>query len=85
MYPMMSCLQIKARAGLHKMFKEECGASGTIEAVIMIGIVVVVAFLFRTAIFDLFSGLWDGLVRTPAGNGGTATGEVTVNSIPIPS
>lgn len=84
MYPMMSYLQIKTRAGLHKMFKEERGASGTIEAVVIIGIVIVLAFLFRSAIFNLFKSLWDAYVKTPAENGGTATGSISVSSITLP-
>ena len=84
MYPMMSYLQIKTRAGLHKMFKEERGASGTIEAVVIIGIVIVLAFLFRSAIFNLFKSLWDGLVKTPAEHGGTSTGSISVSSIDLP-
>lgn len=84
MYPMMSYLQIKTRAGLYKMFKEERGASGTIEAVVIIGIVIVLAFLFRSAIFNLFKSLWDGLVKTPAENGGTSTGSISVSSITLP-
>lgn len=84
MYPMMSYLQIKTRAGLHKMFKEERGASGTIEAVVIIGIVIVLAFLFRSAIFNLFKSLWDGLVKTPAETKGTSTGSISVNSIDLP-
>lgn len=84
MYPMMSYLQIKTRAGLHKMFKEERGASGTIEAVVIIGIVIVLAFLFRSAIFNLFKSLWDALVKTPAETRGTSAGSVSVSSITLP-
>ncbi len=83
MYPMMSYLQIKTRAGLHKMFKEERGASGTIEAVIMIGIVVAMAFFFRKQIFKLFNQLWNSMV-VGAGNP-KGTGEIKIDTANMPT
>ncbi len=84
MYPMMSYLQIKTRAGLHKMFKEERGASGTIEAVVLLGIVIILAFLFKDAIMKLFKGLWDSLVVGAARNNGTPN-QVSVDPIELPN
>ena len=84
MYPMMSYLQIKARAGLHKMFKEERGASGTIEAVILIGAVIVMAFVFRNGILDLMKNLWSSLIKDAAEGGGNSLGTATVNDLKIP-
>lgn len=85
MYPMMSYLQIKTRAGLHKMFKEERGASGTIEAVIMIGIVVVLAFFLRKQIFGLFNKLWNGMVVAPAAGQGTSQTNMQIESANLPT
>lgn len=80
----LSCLKCKAQKAIHDFIHEEKGASDIIAMVVIIGIVVVLAFLFRTAIFNLFKSLWDNLVVTPAGNGGTATGKVTVDAIKLP-
>lgn len=84
MYPMFTYLKIKTRAGLHKMFSEERGASGTIEAVIMIGIVVVIAFIFRTQILKLFEDLWNNLVVTGVNKKGAETTDVTLSNITVP-
>lgn len=80
----LSCLKCKAQKAIHDFIHEEKGASDIIAMVVIIGIVVVLAFLFRSAIFDLFKQLWDNLVATPAGNGGTATGEINVENITLP-
>lgn len=85
MYPMMSYLQIKTRAGLHKMFKEERGASGTIEAVILIGAVIVLAFVFRKGILGLINSLWDSLIKSTAEGGGNTLGTAKVNKLEIPT
>ncbi len=77
-------MKFKIKNAIHDFIHEEKGASDIIAMVVIIGIVVVLAFLFRTAIFDLFKKLWDNLVATPAGNGGTSTGKITVDNITLP-
>jgi len=77
-------LNVKTRAAFKKMLSEERGASGVIEMVVIIGIVVVLAFLFREAIFNLFKSLWEGVVKTPVETKGESTGQISVSSITLP-
>ena len=78
------CLKLKVKSAVHNFIREEKGASDIIALVVIFGIVVVLAFLFRSAIFDLFKQLWDNLVAEPATSGGTSTGNITVNDITLP-
>lgn len=76
----------KAKLGckLRKIREEEDGMA-VIEMVIIIGIVVVLAFLFRGAIFDLFKSMWEAFVVTPAENGGSSMGSLDVSEIQLPA
>lgn len=45
-----------------RVFKEQAGGAEIIATIVIIGIVLVLAFIFRDSLFNLVSGLWDNLV-----------------------
>lgn len=54
-----------------RFFGDERGAIGTIEIIIIVAIVLVIAFFFRDQIFKLVTKLWDNV-----GNKDTNVGEI---------
>ena len=53
--------------GVRRFFTEEKGGAEIIATVVVIGIVLVIAFLFRDALKALFISLWNGLVVKESG------------------
>ena len=75
----MFFMSVKAREAMKKVLSEERGASGTIELVVIIGIVLVIAFLFRNSIGDLFESLFNDLIVDTVNNNGGSMSQVTVD------
>lgn len=75
-------LKMRAKLGWNNFIHEEKGAADIIAMVVILGIVIVLGFVFKDAIFKLFTSLWDGLVKNPAENGGK-TKNITVDSIDL--
>ena len=67
-YNAVAWLQVRL-SGAPRRLKDEQGDAGVITAIVLIGIAVVLGFLFRNAIVTLAKNLWESLV------GGGATGD----------
>lgn len=56
-------LQFSAKRFFNHLFREEKGGSEIIALVVIIGIVITLAFVFRKQIGDLFASLWNSMVK----------------------
>jgi len=55
------------REKVHEFWEEEKGSTATIVVeIVMVGMILVLAFIFRNAIGDLFASLWKSLVHFDA-------------------
>lgn len=69
MFKMISMAKNTATYGLYKVdswfkrvFKEQAGGAELIATLIIIGIVLILAFAFRTQLTNLVKDLWNGLM-----------------------
>lgn len=53
----------KSKEVMNHFLNEEKGAAEIIAMIVIIGVVLVIAFVFRKAIGDLFTSLWNTLVK----------------------
>lgn len=69
---MLDQMYIKAKFSLKRalnhLLNEEKGSSEVIALVVVIGIVLIIAFLFRDQIIKLFVDLWNNLVSNNSDN-----------------
>lgn len=75
MYLAAMCKIASAKQAIKEMWEEEKGSTSTvIIEIVMIGMVLVLAFMFRKAIGGLFSSLWNQLVSpSTSGKPGTVS------------
>lgn len=59
-------LQFSAKRFFNHLFREEKGGSEIIALVVIIGIVITLAFVFRKEIGNLFKELWNSMVKGSA-------------------
>lgn len=60
---MMFCLN-RARKSVREMWEEEKGSTSTIVIeIVMVGMILVLGFVFRKAIAGLFTNLWNSLIK----------------------
>ena len=81
MFKMISMAKNTATYGLYKVdgwfkrvFKEQAGGAELIATLIIIGIVLILAFAFRTQLTNLVMELWNGLMVN--GNEDTTKGDI---------
>lgn len=71
---MLDRMYIKAKLSfqraMHYLLEEEKGSSEVIALVVIIGIVLIIGFIFKDAILDLFQNLWNKLVAGKSRNNG---------------
>lgn len=69
---MLDKMYIKAKLSLqramHHLFEEEKGSSEVIALVVIIGIVLILGFIFKDEILKLFQSLWNNLVAGKSRN-----------------
>ena len=53
----------KAKAIMHHFAHDEKGAAEIIAMIVIIGLILVLAFVFRDAIIKLFQNLWNSFVK----------------------
>ena len=58
----LNYLWSKAQTGLNRFKNEEHGGSEIIALVVVIGVVLIIAFIFKDAIGNLFVSLWNNFV-----------------------
>lgn len=73
---------VRTKNAINRLIHEEKGVSDVISMVVIIGIVLLIAFLFRDQLGKLFANLWNTVVAGQNGAGGAA--DVTVDQITIP-
>ena len=81
MFSMITMAKNTASYGLHKVdawfkrvFKEQAGGAELIATLIIIGIVLILAFVFKDQLINLVKNLWNNLLKN--GNQGTSQQEV---------
>ena len=68
-------LQLRLSGAPRRLKDEQRGDAGVITAIVLIGIAVVLGFIFRGAIVELAGNLWESLV----GGGATGNTEAAFN------
>lgn len=70
MYSMISMAKKTATYGLHKVdswfkrvFKEQAGGAELIATLVIIGIVLILAFVFKDKLIELVKNLWNNLLK----------------------
>lgn len=70
MFTMMAMAKRTASLGLLKIdgwfrrtFKEQAGGAELIATLIIVGIVLILAFIFKDQLIDLVKNLWNGLLK----------------------
>lgn len=54
----------KAKEAVHKWRTEELGGTSTVVIeIVMVGMILVLGYIFRGAIADLFASLWNSLIK----------------------
>ena len=81
MYPIYSVAKRTASYGLYKVdswfkrvFKEQAGGAELIATLIIIGIVLILAFIFKDKLIELVQNLWNNLLKD--GNESTSQQDV---------
>ena len=59
-------LQVRLAGAPRRLKDEQRGDAGVITAIVLIGIAVILGFVFKDAIIKLAQNLWDGLVNPKA-------------------
>ncbi len=63
MYNVLSYLKFKGEKFLYNLKNEENGGAELIATIVIIGIVLVLAFVFRDQIASLVANLWNSIVK----------------------
>lgn len=63
MYNVLSYLKFKGEKFLYNLKNEENGGAELIATIVIIGIVLVLAFIFRDQISGLVANLWNSIVQ----------------------
>ena len=66
--------KMKVDAWFRKVFKEQAGGAELIATLVIIGIVLILAFIFKDKLIDLVKNIWNKLLRD--GDANTGQGDV---------
>lgn len=69
-----SYYKMKVDAWFKKVFKDQAGGAELIATLVIIGIVLILAFIFKDKLIDLVKNIWNKLLKN--GDQGTGQGDV---------